>query len=223
MCGRYQLTLDGTAIALAFDAELHSAHAAPRYNIPPTTDVPVVRREEAHRVVRDLRWGLVPHWADDPKIGNRMINARAETVAEKPAFRSAFKRHRCLIPATGFYEWKREGKTKTPHLIRIADAEVFAMAGIWARWGPKDGEERPLETFSVLTCDPHGALGDLHHRMPVILHPDHWGLWLDPDTPRDRLLELARATPAEVLDIHPVNPALNNVRNQGPEVAERVG
>ncbi len=228
MCGRYQLTIDIDQIALVFDAEARMAHG-PRFNIPPTSTVPVVRRldadGEARRFVDGLAWGLVPHWAREKKIGARMINARAETVADKPAFRSPFKRRRCLVPATGFYEWRREGKAKVPHLIRIRDAEVFAMAGIWSSWTPKDAADDapPLETFSVLTCDPEGALGDLHHRMPVILHPDHWGLWLDPQSDRETLLGLARGTPAEVLEIYEVDRAVNNVRNQGPEVAARVG
>ncbi len=223
MCGRYQLTIDRDQLALVYDAEVRAEHR-PRFNIPPTSRVPVVRRVDDRRVVDDLAWGLVPHWAKDKKIGARMINARAETVADKPSFRSPFKRRRCLVPATGFYEWKRAGKQKVPHLIRIREAEVFSMAGIWSSWTPKDAEAgaEPLETFSVLTCDPEGALGDLHHRMPVILHPDHWDRWLDPAADREALLALARGTPAEVLEIYRVSQAVNSVRNQGPEVAERV-
>jgi len=230
VCGRYQLTIDTDNLALVFDAEVRVEHR-PRYNIPPTSRVPVVRRldagGESRRFVDGLAWGLVPHWAKERKIGARMINARAETVAEKPSFRSPFKRRRCLVPATGFYEWKRDGKQKVPHLIRVEGAEVFAMAGIWSSWTPRgegeDPESGPLETFSVLTCDPEGALGDLHHRMPVILHPDHWGLWLDPMAEKEALLGLARGTPADVLEIYEVDRAVNSVRNQGPEVAERVG
>lgn len=224
MCGRYQLTIDRDQLALVYDAEVRAEHR-PRFNIPPTSRVPVVRRLDGRRVIDDLAWGLVPHWAKDKKIGARMINARAETVAEKPSFRSPFKRRRCLVPATGFYEWKRAGKQKVPHLIRIREAEVFSMAGIWSSWTPEDAEEgaEPLETFSVLTCDPEGALGDLHHRMPVILHPDHWDRWLDPEADREALLALARGTPADVLQIYEVSQAVNSVRNQGPEVAERVG
>lgn len=226
MCGRYQLTIDREQLALVFDAEVRAAHG-PRFNIPPTSAVPVVRRDDEgeapRRIIDDLTWGLVPHWAKDRKIGARMINARAETVADKPSFRSPFKRRRCLVPATGIYEWRREGKSKVPHLIRVREAEVFAMAGIWSYWRAKDAADdaAPLETFSILTCDPEGALGDLHHRMPVILHPDHWGVWLDPQSDRDTLLGLARATPAEVLEIYEVDKAVNSVRNQGPEVAAR--
>lgn len=225
MCGRYQLTIDRDQLALVFDAEARAEHG-PRFNIPPTSRVPIVRREEQRRVIDDLTWGLVPGWAKDRKIGARMINARAETVADKPSFRSPFAKRRCLVPATGIYEWRRSGKQKVPHLIRVREAEVFAMGGIWSAWTPRgegeDPDQGPLETFSILTCDPQGALGDLHHRMPVILHPDHWDVWLDPAADRETLLGLARATPAEVLEIYEVSRAVNSVRNQGPEVAERV-
>lgn len=226
MCGRYQLTVDPQQLGMAFTREgrqpVEVEPFTPRFNIAPTQRVPVVRADGRALTIRLLRWGLVPHWAKDLKIGARMINARSETVADKPAFRSPFKRRRCLVPATGFYEWKRQGKVKLPHLIRVREADVFAMAGIWSHWRPKDDpdEAAPIETFSVLTCDPQGALGDLHHRMPVILHPDHWSRWLDPDAERAALLELARGTPAEVLEIRRVSQAVNSVRNEGPALVE---
>lgn len=219
MCGRYQLAIDPAQLEAVFAAAV-KGEFRPGYNNAPTQTQPVVRHEEGARVIRPMRWGLVPHWAKDPKIGNRMINARSETVADKPAYRSPFKRQRCLVPATGFYEWKRQGKAKIPHLIRLREAQVFAMAGIWSSWHGGEGDE-PLETFSVLTTDPHGALDGLHDRMPVIVHPDHWDVWMAPESTRETLLGLTGAPPAEVLEIYPVNPKLNNVRNQGPEVAER--
>lgn len=219
MCGRYQLAIDPAQLEAVFAAAV-KGEFRPGYNNAPTQTQPVVRHEEGARVIRPMRWGLVPHWAKDPKIGNRMINARSETVADKPAYRSPFKRQRCLVPATGFYEWKRQGKTKIPHLIRLREAQVFAMAGIWSSWHGGEGDA-PLETFSVLTTDPHGALDGLHDRMPVIVHPDHWDVWMDPESTRETLLGLTGAPPADVLEIYPVNPKLNNVRNQGPEVAER--
>lgn len=232
MCGRYQLAVDPAQLEAVFAAAV-TGQLRPGYNNAPTQSLPVVRLEAEGRIIRPMRWGLVPHWADDPKIGNRMINARSETVADKPAYRSAFKRNRCLVPATGFYEWKREGKAKLPHLIRVRDADVIAFAGIWSSWhggkGGKseDGEagEEPEEllTFSILTTDPLGALDGLHDRMPVIVHPDRWQTWLEPETDRETLLALTRPPPRDVLEIYPVSDRLNNVRNQGPEVAERAG
>lgn len=219
MCGRYQLAIDPAQLEVVFAAAVRGEFR-PGYNNAPTQTQPVVRHEDGARVIRPMRWGLVPHWAKDPKIGNRMINARSETVADKPAYRSPFKRQRCLVPATGFYEWKRQGKAKIPHLIRLRESRVFAMAGIWSSWHKGEGDA-PLETFSILTTDPRGALDGLHDRMPVIVHPDHWDVWMDPTSERDTLLGLTGAPPADVLEIYPVDPKLNNVRNQGPEVAER--
>lgn len=221
MCGRYQLAVDPAQLEAVFAAAV-KGEPRPGFNNAPTQSLPVVRLEDEGRVIRPLRWGLVPHWAKDLSIGSRMINARSETVAEKPAFRTAFRRHRCLVPSTGFYEWKREGKTKIPHLIRVREGEVFAMAGIWASW--RGGEGEAVETFSILTTDPKGALDGLHDRMPVIVHPDRWQTWLDPETDAATLLALTTSPPPrDALEIYPVSALVNNVRNQGAAVAERAG
>ncbi len=187
-----------------------------RWNVAPTQDVPAVRRDEDGRHMVLLRWGLVPFWADDPSIGARMINARAESVAEKPAFRDAFRKRRCLVPADGFYEWKAEGKRKQGYAIRRRDRAPFAFAGLWERWaGPKGGPalERPLESLTIVTTTANGALSFLHERMPVILDERDWDLWLDPAAPRPVLEGLLKPAPDDLLDTYPVGPRVNSVRN----------
>ena len=178
MCGRFTLATSAEDIAKLFDlGDVPSLQA--RYNIAPTQDVPVCRMpDDDDRRLDELHWGLVPFWADDKKIGNRMINARGETVADKPAFRAAFKYRRCLIPADGFYEWKKEGDSKQPYRIHRRDNAAFAFAGLWEQWSDEDNHK--LESFTIITCDAADWLSDLHGRMPVILEPDHFDLWLDP-------------------------------------------
>ncbi|MDO8631789.1 MAG: SOS response-associated peptidase, partial [Phycisphaerales bacterium] len=183
MCGRYTLTISQQQLAEAF--EIHELeHLRPRYNIAPTQVVPVVRvsGESGRRELAMYRWGLIPHWAKDPTIGNRMINARAETAAEKPAFRSAMKRQRCLVPCTGFYEWKvldpaAKKPAKQPYYIRRRDEGVFAFAGLWDRWRSPDGKE--INSFAILTTEPNELMRELHDRMPVIIPREAYGVWLD--------------------------------------------
>ncbi|MCA9539782.1 MAG: SOS response-associated peptidase [Myxococcales bacterium] len=220
MCGRYQLAIDPKLLERSFGAQIEMPFGE-RYNIAPTQRAPAVRVEEGVRVFRSLRWGLVPGWAKDLSIGNKMINARGETVAEKPSFRSAFRKRRCLVPSTGFYEWKRQGKAKQPHRIRLADAEFFAMAGLWEFWQSPEGA--PIETFTIITCDPAGALGDLHNRMPVILDPARFDEWLDPRTPGEALQRLIAPRRAEELEIVPVSDRINSVYNDDPEAAQPIG
>ena len=183
MCGRYTLKAPREAIAEAFDLA-DVPQLLPRYNIAPTQAVPVVRLDRAsgEREIALLQWGLIPSWADDPAIGNRLINARAETVAEKPAFRTAFKKRRCLVVADGFYEWKRENG-KTPYYFRLKDSSPFAFAGLWERW--EKGEE-PVESCTLLTCEANGVVAPVHGRMPVILKPEDYARWLDPRAAADR-------------------------------------
>lgn len=178
MCARYSLAHPDGALAELFGvAELAGVPA--REMIYPTQDVPVV--VESPRGVRRLesrRWGLVPSWADDPKIGQKMINARAETVAVKPSFRRAFAARRCLVPADGFFEWLKDGKARIPHRFARADGRPFAFAGIWERWGKDDAA---LETVAILTTSPNDTVAPVHDRMPVILPEPAWGPWLDPE------------------------------------------
>jgi putative SOS response-associated peptidase YedK len=185
MCGRYTLSVPADVVAELFELATVPA-LEPRYNIAPTQEAPVVRRVERpaspecsgpHRRLDLLRWGLVPYWADSPAIGSRLINARAETVAEKPAFRDAFRRHRCLVAADGFYEWKPEPGGKQPYWIHRPDGRPFAFAGLWSRWGR--GEAR-FDSFTILTVEASPEIAPLHDRMPAILDPRAWERWLDP-------------------------------------------
>lgn len=189
----------------------------PDFNIPPGVDIWAVRNQPSSQdsEIAHLRWGLVPFWAKDPKIGNRMINARSETAAEKPAFRAAFKSRRCLIPADGFYEWKKEGKTRTPYHIHLKDREPFAMAGLWERWTSPYGDH--LDTCTILTTIPNDLMEEIHDRMPVILSPTDMDTWLDVETPVSALKALTSPFPAEQMEAYPVSSAVNNPRNNGPE------
>lgn len=224
MCGRILLTTPVAEINSIFGtAEL--LNLPPRFNLAPTQDLPAVRREEDGRHLVPLRWGLVPSWADDPAIGSRMINARGESVADKPSFRDAFRKRRCLIPIDGFYEWRADAQNKKGrkqgYVIRRRDRAPFALAGLWERWrGPKGGPQRdgmpldhPLETVTVVTTSSNAALSFLHDRMPVVLDPADWDLWLDPQARLPVLEGLLRPAPDALLDAVAVGPAVNNVRN----------
>lgn len=219
MCGRYTLTSSGDELALLFDlSEIPSL--PPRYNMAPTQEAAVVRvpAPGAPRHLDLLRWGLVPYWADDPKIGNRMINARSEGVADKPAYRSSFRKQRCLIPTDGFYEWKKEGKLKQPYHIRRKDRRPFAFAGLWSRWRPKQGGAEPLDTFTILTTDSNELIRPLHDRMPVILDSASFDLWLDPAVDdRERLLELLVPYDGSVMETVPVSRTVNSPAYDGPD------
>jgi putative SOS response-associated peptidase YedK len=241
MCGRYASTKNPATLALEFDALDTTAGtderaAAPRYNVAPTTPVlSVVTRhprdaegvadpERTQRSIRVMRWGLVPHWAKDPGIGSRMINARAESAAGKPAFRDALARRRCLLPADGWYEWQAgTGKRKQPFFITPADGSSLAMAGLWATWRGPDAAEPPLVTCTVLTTEAVGPLAEIHDRMPLVLARESWADWLDPDSADPtRLLGPPAAELVHGLELRPVSTAVNSVRHDGPELIERV-
>jgi len=209
VCGRYTLATPGPRLAEAFEADAAELRELrPRYNIAPSQDAPVVRSVEGGRRLELRRWGLVPAWSKDPKIGNRLINARAETVAEKPSFRAAFKRGRCLVPADGFYEWKPAGKRKQPYHVRRPDGGVLALAGLVERW--HRGEEDEIRSFTILTTDANDLMRPIHGRMPVILPPDDWEAWLGPETSREALEALLRPAPEDVLEAVPVSTAVND-------------
>ena len=219
MCGR--ITQDVNLKTLfekyRLSASLPAINLAARYNGCPTQEFAACRAggEGEGPALAKFRWGLVPWWAKDLKMGARMINARSETVHEKPAFRSAFRRRRCLIPVNGWFEWKREGGEKQPYWIRPENAEVFSLAGLWERW--EKGEE-PVETFTVLTTAASRALSGLHHRQPVIVEDADVDEWLDLAAPEDRVIELARAAFVGPFDVWPVTRAVNNARNDAPEL-----
>lgn len=241
MCGRYASSRSPDDLAEEFevvDSRLDKP-LAPDYNVAPTKDVYAVleRSSKDHpeqppaRQLRTLRWGLVPSWAKDPGIGSRMINARMETVAEKPAFRKAFAARRCLLPADGYYEWYptsqsgRSGKPlKQPFYIHPADGSVMAMAGLYEIWKDPtrddDDPDRFRWTCTVLTTDAPDDLGKIHDRMPLLVTRDNRDAWLDPGTEKDRLLDLLVPAQQTGLQAYPVSPAVGNVRNNGPELVE---
>ena len=223
MCGRFAFYSPSEATAALFgvDGSLVSAAVGikPRYNIAPTQDVAAIREnDEKQRELTMLRWGLVPFWAKDPAIGNRMINARAETVAEKPSYRAAFRHRRCVVLADGFYEWHREGDVKTPYFISLASGEPFAMAGLWENWTDKQTGES-LQTTTLITTAANDFMQPLHHRMPVILQPDSANKWLSGS--REYLNDAAEIMPA--LRAWPVSRQVNNARNQGEELIDADG
>jgi putative SOS response-associated peptidase YedK len=220
MCGRYTLTLDMNAIAKAFHiAPAPSFQAQPRYNIAPTQDVVTIMRdaedEDAHLAL--LRWGLIPSWSKDEAIGSRMINARAETLAEKPSFKRLLQGRRCLIVADGFYEWKQDGNGKTPMYFTLPDHEPFAFAGLWDAWKSPDGNS--LRTCTIITTDPNDVVATVHNRMPVVLPASARDEWLDPDLHDAHVLQqfLKPYTTTEML-ARPVSKQLNNPRYDSAEL-----
>lgn len=233
MCGRFTIKTPLADLKDAFEVdEVDDRVEAQegRYNVAPSQDVPVVRAardDAARRRLSLVRWGLVPFWSRDLKIGYRTINARAETVDTAAAFRSAFTRRRCLVLADGFYEWRRVGKTRFGYWIRRRDGGPFAMAGLWERWkGPDKALDPPLETCTVITTDSNEVVAPIHDRMPVIFDPvrDAAAIarWLDPaEQQADDLKALLRPCPAEVLETVPVGTFVNDVRHEGPRCIER--
>jgi putative SOS response-associated peptidase YedK len=222
MCGRYTLTTKPERIASLFDLP-EPPPIAPRYNIAPTQDVLIVRACDAGRRGAMVRWGLIPHWAKDADIGSRLINARAETAASKPAFRAAWKRRRCLVPADGFYEWKKTPSGKQPCLIGLPDGEPFALAGLWERWeGPPDGGEPqgPVESCTILTTEPNELVAEVHNRMPVILPAGDWPTWLgEADADGRDPTDLTRPYPGE-LTLRPVSRRVNSPARDDPSCIE---
>lgn len=215
MCGRYTLTTSGEDLALAFDLS-QLPLIVPRYNLAPTQEAAVVRVTEpgGPRRMDLLKWGLIPYWAKEASIGNRMINARAESVAEKPAYRSSFKKKRCLVATDGFYEWKKEGKAKQPYLIHRQDGKPFAFAGLWSAWRDAEHDGRIVETFTILTTSANDLMRPLHDRMPVILDRENFDLWLDPKMEdAGKLQPLLVPYAAEGFEAFPVSKSVNSPAN----------
>ncbi len=216
MCGRF--TLDKSVGDLATLFQLPEVRLTPHYNIAPTQAVAAVRMspEREERELVWLRWGLIPSWSREPGAGPLLINARAETAAVKPAFRAALRRRRCLVPADGFYEWQRVGREKQPFHMRRRDGAPFALAALWERWEGSDGS--CLETCALLTTAANELMQPIHDRMPVILVPPDFDLWLDPDVQEIALIEpLLRAYPAAAMVAFPVSATVNNARNNEPQ------
>lgn len=244
MCGRYAVKKDPATLAREFDAVdlVGPADSRPDFNVAPTRQVfTVVDRHPrdadgspdettVERSLRRMKWGLVPHWAKDPSVGNRMINTRSDSAAQKPAFRTSLRHRRCLLPADGWYEWKRDGKHKQPYFMTRPDGASLALAGLWATWRPKgadqdqDGTEvEPLVTCSIITTDAVGQMLEVHDRMPLLLAPRDWQRWLDPD--HEDVSDLLVPPSLELVDaieVRPVSDQVNNVRNNGPQLMERV-
>ena len=216
MCGRYSL-VPKADFAERFGVENLQLNLEPRYNIAPTQTTPVITRNSPNRA-EEMRWGLVPFWAKDPSIGNKMINARAETVAEKPAFRKALAARRCLVPASGFYEWKRDAGGKVPHYIFLRDTDSFAFAGLYEIW--KDDAGKTLKTYTIITTTPNELMETIHNRMPVILSREDEGLWLDKEADIPALLALLRPYPAEQMDAYVVSKAVNSPMHEGESLIE---
>ena len=225
MCGRFVQHADPEIYASRYDIDdiADLGDARPRYNVAPTQPILAIRTTDSGgRQLAPLRWGLVPHWSKGPDNRFSMINARAESVHEKPAYRSAFRKRRCLIPAEGFYEWRSIEGSKQPYLIRREDGEPFTMAGLWETWNDKDSGEQ-IRSCTIIVTDANDLVGPLHDRMPVILPPEHQAAWLDPNNAdTDQLRSLL--TPAETAGwtTHPVSKAVNNPRNDNAELLEPV-
>jgi putative SOS response-associated peptidase YedK len=218
MCGRYTLRTPVNDLVGQFHIEEYTSDIAPNYNIAPTQEVAAVVEEDDKRKLEMLRWGLIPSWAKDPAIGNKMINARAETVSEKPSFRSAFKKRRCLILADGFYEWQKMDDGKQPYHIKMEDGSPFAFAGLWKAWD-KYGEE--IHSCTIITTGANDLMNEIHHRMPVILPLEDYDMWLDPDfEEKDALTSLLKPYPADAMEAYPVSRRVNKPSNNEPSVVE---
>ena len=224
MCGRFTLTLDPAQLRQAFPW-LHVPEEAtftPRYNISPTQPVAVVPNDGKHQL-DFFSWGLIPSWAKDPEIGSRLINARAETLAEKPSFKNALKRRRCLIPADGFYEWKvsPDGKSKIPHYIRFSSGQTFAFAGLWDLWAAPDGSI--LKTCTIITTLPNSLISPIHNRMPVILPRESYLRWVEPGEVNPIIIkELLAPFPQDQMEAYVVSRGVNDPKNDNPALVLRI-
>lgn len=220
MCGRFTQRQPAAKLEKEFGVE-EVPEVEARYNIAPTQSILGIRQAPDGREMSFLKWGLIPSWAKDSSMGAKLINARSETVTEKPSFREAFKRRRCIIPADGFYEWKRTDGRKQPFFFHMSDDRPFGFAGLWDRWQSPEGEV--IESCTILTTEANEVLIPVHDRMPVILHPETYELWLD-DDPRKASLreELLRPFPASDMASYPVSNSINSPRNQGAALIEQV-
>jgi putative SOS response-associated peptidase YedK len=219
MCGRFTLHLPAEVIAEIFGVPLPTG-LPPRYNIAPSQLNPVVRLGVEGRQIAPLKWGLIPHWAQDPRLGFSMINARAETIEEKPAFRVPFRSRRCLVVADGFYEWRHEGKTKEPFHITLKSGGVMPFAGLWDHWQSPEGEN--VESFTIITCAANGLISRLHERMPVIIGPKDYDLWLNPRARLEEAGRLLRPYPDEWMKLSRVGPLVNSPANDSEECIRKV-
>ncbi len=217
MCGRYTyFPAEFSDLRLTWNVdEVFGLDLKPRYNIAPTQEAPVIVQADAKRKIELFRWGLIPWWAKDPAIGNKMINTRAETLAEKPAFRDLLGKRRCLVLADGFYEWRKEGKGKVPMRFKLKSGEPFAFAGLWDTWKQPDGNL--LRTYTIVTTEPNDVLRPIHDRMPAMLSNDEAQKWLAVDDEIAHALALLKPYPPEKMEGYEVSPLVSNPRNDSPE------
>ena len=227
MCGRFTQQFTWQELHALYGLTNVPQNIEPRYNLAPTEKAWVVRHDPktGGRTLEALRWGLVPHWAKDLSIGAKMINARGETLATTPAFRDAFRERRCIIPASGFYEWKKTGAAKQPYAIVPADARVFAFAGLWSSWREKTagGEAEWIRTCAIVTGEPNELLAPIHNRMPVILPRETWPAWLgEEQASADELQSLLKPYQADRMRAYPISTRVNSVKNDAPDLLEAV-
>ena len=222
MCGRFVGYRDLEALKAHFPIDRVEAEISPNYNMAPTQMIPAIVRQDNVNILRMFRWGLVPFWAKDPSIGNKMINARSETVDAKPSFKNAFKKRRCLIPADGFYEWKGPKGSKQPVFITLPDGEPLGFAGLWEIWDDKGKAEEPLYTCTIITTEASSVMKDIHHRMPVILKPEAFKEWIKADTPLETLKEIISTHTHKDLVFRPVSKAVNSVQNNSADLINKV-
>ena len=225
MCGRYLLKATEAELRALFGF-IERPNLPARYNIAPTQEAPIVRQRRdppGQRTIAQLRWGFIPAWAEDPKAGPPLINARAETLLEKPAFRGAYRRRRCLVPADGYYQWREGDASKQPYLVTRRDGAPFALAGIWERWGPRHDPAAAIDSFTIITTETNEFLASFHHRMPVVLEPKHFARWLDPDAEAETLGDLLAPAPNELLQAVPLDRAVNSARADGAELIAPAG
>jgi len=219
MCGRFANFISRAELEKLFGVRIDEEFN-PRYNIAPSQSVPAITYLEKNqkKIISSMKWGLVPSWVKDPSIGNRMINVRVETIQEKPSFRSAFRRRRALIPASGFYEWQREDNMKLPYFIAMKEMKPFALAGLWERWVH---DQILLESFTILTTAANDLIQPIHDRMPVIIPVQHYDEWLLPTTEEAVLFNLLSPYPAEEMLAYPISKLVNNPENDRPEVIQK--
>ena len=217
MCGRYNITYDIDELLGDLDLLMPDFEFEPRYNIAPSQRLPIIS-SDAPKELKLYRWGLVPFWAKDPKIGYKMINARGETIAQKPAFRNAYKKRRCLIPATGFYEWQKTATGKQPMHIHLTTGKVMTFAGLWEIW--EDAEEREMRSFTIITTTPNELMAPIHDRMPVIVAQEDRADWLNTDLPPEEVQHLVKPFPDGYLQADRISTKVNSPRNEGPEILD---
>jgi len=218
MCGRYSL-VPTESIAARFDIQQAQLTLSPRYNVAPSQSMPVVVRNSPNRLV-EMQWGLIPSWSKEPRAQFSTINARAETLTKSPVFRGPFKSRRCLVPASGFYEWRKTDQGKQPYCIQLKGGQLFAFAGLYDVWHDQEGNE--LSSYTVITTTPNDLVAPIHTRMPVILHQEDEDVWLDKESDPEQLLSLLVAYPADAMEAYPVSRAVNSPANESAELLQSV-